>query len=325
MKGNGHRFFLLLIWMIFPLHGFEKVIIWGHKLHSHTHSYVHNGFYNAFTHMGFPTYWFDDRDKVDDFDFADCLFLTEGQVDKNIPLRHDCQYMLHNCTDPKYRTLPKKNFIAFQVFTESIFSVPNLIKLDTCIYYDLAGRCIYMPWATDLLPDEIDAVKTSLSSQPTLPQVYWVGTVGDGTFGNIHQLKPFMKACEENGIAFIVKHNLSLEEHIAAIGSSLIAPAIVGKWQAEQGYIPCRIFKNISYGKMGVTNSRHVYELFEKKIVYNPDTYQLFYDAKQKLETMDREELFELMDVVKAKHTYLNRTGALLDFLQLVHTTFENE
>lgn len=26
----------------------KKVVIWGHKLHSHTHSYIHNAFYNAF-------------------------------------------------------------------------------------------------------------------------------------------------------------------------------------------------------------------------------------------------------------------------------------
>src|SRR5579862_4766105 len=293
----------ILIFCLFfsSLVGFEKVVIWGHKLHTHTHSYVHNGFYNTFNYLGYLTYWFDDNDDVEDFDFTDTLFITEGQVDKNIPLRDDCQYMLHNCTDVKYRSLNKKNTITFQVFTDSIFSVPNLVKVDHCIYYDLAGRCIYMPWATDLLPHEIDAIKQTLPC-PAHREAYWIGTVGDGTFGNIHQLKPFIKACEENGIAFLIKHHLSLSEHIAAIRTSFIAPAIVGKWQQEQGYIPCRIFKNISYGKMGVTNSKHVYELFDKKIVYNPDTYQLFYDAKKKMETMTLNELFELMDLVKAKH-----------------------
>jgi hypothetical protein len=296
------------------LRGFDKVVIWGHKLHSHTHSYVHNGFYTAFKYLGYPTYWFDDKDELSDFDFSHTLFITEGQVD-----------MLHNCTDPKYRTLSKKNVILFQVFTDSIFSVPHLVKLDTCIYYDLSGRCIYMPWATDLLPHEIDAIKQSLLSTPQRKEVYWVGTIGNGTFGNIDQLTPFMKACQENDLAFIVKHKLSVPEHIAAISSSFIAPAIVGKWQQEKGYIPCRIFKNISYGKMGVTNSRHVFELFDKKIVYNPDTYQLFYDAKNKAETMAIEELFELMDLVKTKHTYLNRAETLLNFLNLVHEVFEKK
>lgn len=308
--------FLACILLSSLLNAFDKVVIWGHKLHSHTHSYIHNGFYNGFKHLGYSTYWLDDKDDTSDFDFANTLFLTEGQVDKEIPLRPDCTYMLHNCTDPKYKILEKKHVITFQVFTDSIFSVPTLERIDTCIYYDIPGRCLYMPWATDLLPHEIDAIQKSM---PTVHrQVYWVGTVGDGQFGNIDQIKPFKKACEENGMAFVVKHHLPLSEHVAAIGSSYIAPAIVGKWQLKQGYIPCRIFKNISYGKMGVTNSRHIYELFEKKIVYNPDTYQLFYDAKKRMESMTQEELFELMDLVKTKHTYLNRIATLLDFLQRV-------
>lgn len=305
------------------IESFEKVVIWGHKLHSHTHSYIHNGFYSAFKSLGYATYWFDDKDVLTDFDFAHTLFITEGQVDKNIPLREDCQYMLHNCTDTKYRMLSKKNVITFQVFTDSIFSVPNLVKVDHCIYYDLQGRCIYFPWATDLLPAEIEAIKQSLPSITVLNRAYWVGTVGDGTFGNIHELKPFIMACQENGVPFIIKHHLPVSEHIFNISSSLIAPAIVGKWQREQGYIPCRIFKNISYGKMGITNSRHVYELFEKKIVYNPDTYQLFYDAKKKMEMMTIDELHELMDLVKTKHTYLNRIETLLDFMHLVQATFQ--
>jgi len=81
-------FFLVLI--TFQLQSFEKVIIWGHKLHSHTHSYIHNAFYIAFKHMGYETYWFDDKDDVKKFDFSNSLFLTEGQVDKKIPLREDC-------------------------------------------------------------------------------------------------------------------------------------------------------------------------------------------------------------------------------------------
>lgn len=310
--------YLLLFLFFCQLSAFEKVIIWGHKLHSHTHSYIHEGFYNAFVHMGYPTYWLDDADDVSDMDFTNALFLTEGQVDRNIPLRDDAAYLLHNCTDQKYRTLDKKNVVFFQVFTDSIFTVPTLVKLDTCMYYDLPGRCLYMPWATDLLPDEIEALKATLSPLSSTDQIYWIGTIGAGKFGNIDQLTPFKRACEENSLSFVQKSNISRADHIACIRSSYLAPAIVGAWQEEQGYIPCRLFKNISYGKMGVTNSHHAYELFEKKIVYNPDTYQLFYDAKERLRTFTLEDMIALMDLVKTKHTFVQRIQMLLDFLQRV-------
>ena len=76
---------------------------------------------------------------------------------------------------------------------------------------------------------------------------------------------------------------------------------------------------------MGITNSERVNELFENKLVYNPDTYQLFYDAKKRLQTMNFLELFELMDLVKAKHTYINRIYTLLDFLNLVKAHYAED
>jgi hypothetical protein len=48
----------------------KQVIVWGHKLHSHTHSYIHNGFFIGFNDLGFKTHWFDDNDNVKDFDFT---------------------------------------------------------------------------------------------------------------------------------------------------------------------------------------------------------------------------------------------------------------
>lgn len=107
-------------------------------------------------------------------------------------------------------------------------------------------------------------------------------------------------------------------QHQRLITSAYLAPAIVGEWQKKVGYIPCRIFKNISYGQLGVTNSRHVYELFDHKIVYNPDTYQLFFDAKKRLETITLDEIYELMDLVKTKHTYVNRIQTILDYLKFL-------
>ena len=298
---------------------FDKVVIWGHKLHSHTHSYVHNAFYRAFQYLNYPTYWFDDQYDVEGFDFSKSLFITEGQVDGKIPLLADCFYLLHNTTSEKYQLLPLHNCLQFQVYTHDVLTRPSCTQLAPCIYFDFSGRCLYMPWATDLLPNEIEQVKKHISIPVEKKSVCWIGTIGDGIFGNVEQLNPFMRACQENGISFIHRTNVSMEENQKLIESSYLAPAIVGQWQKEKGYVPCRIFKNISYGHMGVTNSEVVYELFERKIVYNSDTYQLFYDAKTKLENLQQEELLALMDFVKDKHTYINRIRLLLWSLEQVY------
>ena len=64
-----------------------KIVIWGHKLHSHTHSYIHYGYWRAADYLGHEVYWYDDTDNVMDVDFSNSIFITEHQVCKNIPLR----------------------------------------------------------------------------------------------------------------------------------------------------------------------------------------------------------------------------------------------
>lgn len=301
----------------------KKVVLWGYKLHSHTHSYIHAGFYRAFKHLGYDTYWFDNKDDVSTFDFSNTLFITEGQVDQGIPIRTNCFYVLHNCRREKYQHLcDARRAITLQVYTHGILK-RKLVKLDDCIYYSLNdpdfGNIIYFPWATDLLPHEIDEIKKKGMPKKE-PIVHWVGSIlYDTLFNTIDELQPFITACTEQSIQFRqTVLQASMQDNINLIQQSYMAPAIVGRWQRDEGYIPCRIFKNISYGQLGVTNSKTVYELFQKKIVYNENTYQLFYNAQERLKAVTQVEIFELMDFVKEKHTYVQRINTLLSFFSLV-------
>lgn len=296
-----------------------QIVIWGHPLHSHTHSYIHNAFDRAFRHLGFRTHWLhNDHPDLNQIDFARSIFLTEGQVDQNIPIRDDCFYILHNCYDEKYKTASLQNkTMVLQVYTDDVLKY-NMSKIDDCIYADYGGRGLYMPWATDALPHEIETYKPSIPFNRNSKKVFWVGTVGGGEFGNIDEITPFKRACEENQISFEQVGGRSVENGIDLIKQSYMAPTIVGSWQGRVGYIPCRIFKNISYGQFGLTNSARVYELFQHKIVFNNDTSRLFYDAKERLENIQLNELIDLMDFVKNKHTYISRINTILDFIDKV-------
>lgn len=297
---------------------FSKVIIWGHKLHSHTHSWIHWAFFRAFNHLGYNTYWLDNNDTVEHLDLSNSLFITEGQVDQKIPIRSDCKYILHNCRLEKYKEVwDKNNCIVLQVYTHDVLA-RNVTPVQDFIYIDKNDKTLYMPWATDLLPHEIDQHKKTIASTIKKPSIHWVGTITGGQFGNIQEINAFKQACQESNIHFVHQHGISMEQNIKKMQESLMAPAIVGTWQKKQGYIPCRIFKNISYGQMGVTNSETVSQLFKGTIVYNPDTYQLFYDAKRKIETMQIQELYDLMDFVRDYHTYINRIEHLLNFLAVI-------
>lgn len=297
---------------------FNKVVLWGHKMHSHTHSYIHYGFYKAFKHLGYDTLWLDRNDNISSIDFSNSLFITEGQVDQNIPLRTDCRYILHNCEHGKYKKLFDENLcIVIQVYTHDCLKRKEP-KFDDCMHVNLELKTIYMPWATDLLPYEIDEIKEQLPMKTKGNTIYWVGSIWDGIHGNREQIAPFEKACKESNVHFQHSTYIDQNRSIELMQESYMAPAIQGKWQCENGYIPCRIFKNISYGQMGITNSKTAYDLFKGKIVYNEDTHQLFYDAQKRLKNMDINEIYELMDFVKTKHTYLNRIERLSEFLNMI-------
>ncbi len=309
----------------------DRVVIWGHKLHSHTHSYIHHGFYKAFKHLGFQVYWFDDNSFPKDFNFKNTLFIVASNVDLNVPLREDCYYIYHHCWCKEHQCAREKYGYLIDInrcISIKCFWKPYLNKSDSewkmtepFVYKNLEQKECVFPWATDLLPYEIDEEKKTLLSNSTKKQVCYIGTISNSGYGaNLNELEPFFRSAKESDFKIITNDPwstpLSNEENIRIMKESLLSPAIQGKWQSEEGYIPCRIFKAISYGKLGITNSKYVSDLFENKIVYNSDTAQLFFDALKALETSTIDSQLDLMNFVRDKHTYVSRVQFILNFLE---------
>jgi len=194
---------------------FDKVVLWGHKLNSHTHSWIHWGFKRTFEHLGYKTYWLDNNDRIDHLDLSKTLFITEGQVDQKIPIRDDCFYIIHNCEPDKYRShLKKGHSIILQVYTHDV--LPREVeKIDECMYYSVRDQIIYLPWATDLLPHEIDEMKKKITTKSLKEKsntVNYIGSVGGGAFSNLEPVNQFRKACEENHISFRNVTRCSMED-----------------------------------------------------------------------------------------------------------------
>ena len=286
-----------------------NIIIWGHKLYSHTSSYVHAGFYKAFKYMGYDTFWFDDNDDVSSFDFSNCLFITEGQVDKKIPKIKGSLYLLHNCDINQYNNMVH---LALAMYIN-----PNKEDKKLFGYDDYA---VTMCWATDLLPIEIDENKNY--NDKSLDNIYWVGSKAGGIFGNIDDLNPFIEKAKTKGKNFI--HScpwtspISFEQNLKLIRESFLAPTIVGTWQKNNGYVPCRIFKNISYGKIPLTNSPEIKRIFGDMVIFNDDTAQLFLDGEEKLNTINNYDMVEVIKYVKNNHTYVNRATLILEAFDLL-------
>lgn len=288
---------------------FKRVIIWGHKLHTHTHSYIHYGFFKAFQSMGYETHWLDNHDSTLGLDFSGSLFITEGQVDSGIPLIKDSYYVLHNTPSQRYIDAGCKT-LTIQVYTRDVPSRGVSENYYTVMEGIGKVDCLYMPWATDLLPSEINP-NNAINSQNMVS--VWVGTAQEN-------LGKFFNECRNNGIKVESidpwTTPISPERNVSLIHDSYISPALQSNWQVEHGYIPCRIFKNISYGHFGYTNSDVVRNVFEDLVVYDKDPGSLFYKALEEKNSENHlKKLKNLMILVKEKHTYINRIENILSCL----------
>lgn len=298
---------------------FKKAVVWGCRLHEHTNSYVYAGYYKAFKAMGFDAYWLHPDSDVSGMDFSDTLFFTEWQHAGNIPKRKDCRYILHNCNPQDYDGL---HFIHLQTYRDicrdgtcehNHIGRPVKINNEGSWYLDdPRERTLFQPWATDLLPEEINFDDADADR---LNVVHYCGSVNGGEYSNLDEVDSFRRALTENHIDFVhhIPGRTSFESNRYLIRDSYLAPALHGTWQAKAGYIACRVFKNVSYGQLGCTNCWAAHELMEGHVLYNADTYKLFFDAQGRKN--DKRMIKDAMQLVKDRHTYINRIKSILSVL----------
>jgi len=310
----------------------DKVIIWGHKLHSHTHSYIHNAFYNTFKYLGYDTNWFDDNDDISNFNFSKCLFISEHQVDFKIPKRNDCLYFIHFVDPGKYDMLPCENIIELQcafrdMYGEHSKKVQNLNPIPInekkyeFYFKNIKHYIYYTMWATDLLPEQIQDNIDNLNiiSNKINDKYYYF--IGSFTHTHSHIL-PYLQSKNINfrkaGATFNVNsnQNMSVEMSMECLQRSVIAPSFQYGTQLIEKYVPCRIFKNISYGRMGITNNKIVDDLFDNKLIYDIDPNKCIEKGIEFEKNPDKLNIIkELMYKVKNEHTYVNRIESMKYFI----------
>lgn len=319
-----------------------RIIIWGYPLHSHTHSYIHAAFFKAFQYLEYETFWFDDLNFPLDFNFENCIFWTEGFADKNIPLIKSSTYYVHVAPDPmKYIGAGVKEFIDVRynhlVHKDHVYEYSidksKIQKLGNCVYFEEkqfgvetvvndyvnykcpSYRKIYVTWAANTLPHQFNFDDINKEREN---KIYFSGTLSKkGRNENYSTFKGFIKAAKKNRIKFIsndpFSNPLSEDEVVRRTQASILGVDIRGPEHIKNGYVPCRVFKSISWGHLGMTNSPEVLKELEGNLILNTNTTELFYDAMGKKD--DQKFIVDAMKYVQANHTYLNRITSILSIL----------
>ena len=196
-------------------------------------------------------------------------------------------------------------------------------------------RTVVTTWGTDLLPQEIE------SGIPNLPSLakgrrhnksmVFVGSVWHR---NVSEMGVLVDACREAGLraeifggfideefiarygseAVIERRALSDEESRDLIARARFAPTVQGAAQVGY-YVPCRLFKNLSYGSAAFSNNPILADALDTGCVVDSDVSRLIQIGAQSPLNFDVEYLSSGMREVALKHTYLSRINFLLEHL----------
>jgi len=292
----------------------NKVIVWGHK-DGHTHGYVHEAYYKAFKYLGYDTYWFDHNTNISNIDFKNSLFFTEHQAEKNMPLIKNCVYILHNYESKQLEKYIGYKYLNFGPYAKFCDENKSLEKINDFSYYNPIEKTAQIPYATDLLPHEINIEDACVFDADK----YYINYVGSIWSENEKFVSAFKKACVDKNKTFKNYVKVSYADNKRLIRESYIAPDIRNVGNISSGIIPCRIFKNISYGQVTGTNSIHIYESLKDYVAYSEDCYNLFDACVDKHKSMSKEKIQESMLYVKDKHTYVSRINDLIGLLNKLY------
>ena len=243
---------------------FKRIVIWGLKKKWHTHRFIHKAFYENGKKLGYNMLWLEDTKENSNYIKSGDLIITADPVGKmvpekfkledyNLPVRDDIFYCLHNVKDIFKDMLNPKNYINLQVYNDIVLKIDNIEKLGPVTFFDKETKTLYQPWGTDLLPEEF---KKPVFNKNRF--VFWIGSVWNDTLnrGNVNEIDELKKILIKHKLFFIKLRFIPDFLNIFFIRLSRIAPAIAGKFQVDVNYLPCRMFKNISYGQLGITNVR---------------------------------------------------------------------
>lgn len=291
----------------------KRIIIWGLKSVSHSHRYIHEGFFNALSQSGNDCVWVDDEPHNNEFVTRDCLVISVNLASKHLTYRSDAKFVLHNVEAEIFQN--QSNVLNLQVLTNR--STGNAVD-DSLAKYDVKTSTIYQPWGIPTAPS------TWLGpNQAPGRTEYWVGSIwnNDMNQGNTEAIAAYKTSLESFDLKFEPANKMKIgwpaklggkglwtpskiseSEAAGFVSRSPIGAAIVGNWQRENGYVPCRLFKNLAAGQPATSNADFS-AVLDGASIFSEDMNDLIL-RRLNLSARDNKRLVEEGQRATLKYTY---------------------
>lgn len=298
--------------------GVKRIVIWGlRSVFNDSYRFVQGGFYLTLQKLGIPVIWVDDAAaNVKLIEPGDLIFLANRAM-QHLPLISGVKYCLHNVDSAFFERLDPSDYMRLQILTHERFPSDAQKRqgvnplLDGAAYFESESNVLYQCWGAPLLAKEF----YSPMNLEYKKSEYFVGTIWDNELGqgNSKVIPVYQAQLQKRGIEFL--HVQGAPERInplyvrhAAVGAS-----IVGNWQREVSYAPCRLFKAVSFGRLGLINSNGVANAHPWAIC-NENIPELV-DYALSLSPKQNEELIIYQQSFVAKETYESKIHNILQVL----------
>ena len=244
----------------------KRAIIWGLASKAHTHQYIHEGFFETFKAMGWEAAWVDDVPENNSLIKPGDLVISVDIASNHLVNHAFAKYVLHNVDRPELRD--HSNVTVLQVYTHS--AIGESVFGSRCLW-DQTNRTLYQPWGIPSQPETWLEPKAQRGTTE-----FWIGSVwnNDQNQGNADVISAYSSSLRSHRLRFkhtggvgypipkflggaglFSKTELSETEARDLVAKSPIGAAVVGNWQKDHGYVPCRLFKNLAAGQVPASNA----------------------------------------------------------------------
>ncbi len=297
--------------MDFP---FKRLVIWGLFEVRHTHRYIHLGFYTTAQKLGLAVIWVENLSSNRDVVRAGDLVISVNVAGDQLPVVSGAKYVLHNFKESLDHVLEQlgDDCVQLQVFTNA--TAKGAEEIGSCTYLHRSTRTLVQPWGTNLLRHEFHAPSKSRSKY----LVFWVGSVWNNALdqGNVNEYAIMKRVLHKNG-KLLIRPKVNDAWAAKLIRWSVISPAIAARWQVENGYLPCRMFKNISYGQLGTTNVLEFGKILGNTLISSTDITRVV-EEDLAMKTTDRLDMVREQQKLISNHTYEDKLNNMVLAFELL-------
>ncbi len=293
---------------------YRKVVVWGLRTANHTHRYIHSHFAGALARLGIPHCWVDDLPQHRAIVGPGDLVIAANVGGAHLPEIAGVDYCLHNFDEigTLHDRLDPRCNLRLQVYTDRARRAAQ--QWDAVTWFDPGSRTLYQPWGTDLLAGEF--------REPTfsrLPVVAWVGSIWNNALdqGNVREIQALRTCLAARRVRMLHLRGVPDRVNLLAVRLSRLAPAIAGRWQVENNYLPCRLFKNVSYGQLGLSNVPLARALFGDCGIA-ADSIEALVDAGLALGRGRYREITAQQQRIVREHTYERKLDHIARALELL-------